>query len=87
MTPQAARRAGGDRQRGPGPAPGAGRLDVGPDNPFFARALVNRLWGHFLGRGLVEPMDDMRVTNPPSNPELLDALAHDFVEHKFDVKH
>ena len=58
-----------------------------PDNPFFARALANRLWGHFMGRGLVEPIDDMRVTNPPSNPELLDALAKDFVAHKFDLKH
>ena len=46
-----------------------------PDNPFFARALVNRLWGHLMGRGLVDPVDDMRETNPPSNPELLDALA------------
>jgi hypothetical protein len=58
-----------------------------PDNPFFARALVNRMWGHLLGRGLVDPVDDMRETNPPSNPELLDALAKDFIEHKLDVKH
>jgi hypothetical protein len=58
-----------------------------PDNPFFAKALVNRMWGHFLGRGLVDPVDDMRDTNPPSNPELLEALARDFIEHKFDVKH
>jgi hypothetical protein len=58
-----------------------------PENPFFAKALVNRLWGHFLGRGLVDPVDDMRETNPPSNPELLDALAQDFVKSKFDVKH
>jgi hypothetical protein len=58
-----------------------------PENPFFAKALANRMWGHFLGRGLVDPVDDMRETNPPSNPELLDALAKDFVEHKFDVKH
>jgi hypothetical protein len=57
-----------------------------PDNPFFARALVNRLWGHLMGRGLVDPVDDMRETNPPSNPELLDALAKDFIAHKFDVK-
>jgi hypothetical protein len=57
-----------------------------PSNPFFARALANRLWGHFMGRGLVEPVDDMRETNPPSNPELLDALAKDFVDSKFDVK-
>jgi hypothetical protein len=58
-----------------------------PDNPFFARAMVNRLWGHFLGRGLVEPIDDMRATNPPSNPALLDAMARDFIDHKFDVKY
>src|SRR5207302_2623868 len=57
------------------------------DNPFFARAISNRLWAHFLGRGLVEPVDDMRATNPPSNPELLDALAQDLIRHKFDVKH
>ena len=58
-----------------------------PDNPFFAKALVNRMWGHFLGRGLVSEVDDLRETNPPSNPELLDWLAKDFVKHKFDVKH
>src|SRR5262249_36155619 len=53
----------------------------------FAQALVNRYWAHFLGRGIVEPIDDMRATNPPSNPELLNALAKDFIEHKFDLKH
>jgi hypothetical protein len=58
-----------------------------PDNPFFATALCNRMWGHLMGRGLVDPVDDMRETNPPSNPELLDALAKDFIKHKFDVKH
>src|SRR5262249_18025169 len=58
-----------------------------PDNPFFARNLVNRLWGYCLGRGLVEPLDDLRATNPASNPELLDALAKDFVAHKYDLKH
>jgi hypothetical protein len=58
-----------------------------PENPFFARVLVNRMWGHFMGRGLVNEVDDMRESNPPSNPELLDALAKDFVEHKFDVRH
>jgi hypothetical protein len=57
-----------------------------PENPFFARALVNRLWGHFLGRGLVSESDDLRETNPASNPELLDWLATDFVKNKFDVK-
>jgi hypothetical protein len=60
---------------------------VRPDNPYFARALVNRYWAHFLGRGIVEMPDDLRVTNPPSNPELLDALARDFVAHQYDLKH
>ncbi|HXG10754.1 MAG TPA: DUF1549 domain-containing protein [Gemmataceae bacterium] len=56
-------------------------------NPFFARAVANRYWAHFFGRGLVDPLDDMRVTNPPSNPELLDALARDLVEHGYSLKH
>lgn len=56
------------------------------DNPYFARALVNRVWKNFMGRGLVESEDDLRQTNPPSNEELLDALARDFVMHKFDTK-
>jgi hypothetical protein len=58
-----------------------------PDNPFFAHAAANRVWYHLLGRGVVEPVDDFRGTNPPSNPELLDALAADFVKHGFDRKH
>ena len=57
-----------------------------PDNPFFARAQVNRIWFHLMGRGLVDPVDDFRPTNPASHPELLDALAKDFIAHKFDVK-
>jgi hypothetical protein len=58
-----------------------------PGNPFFAKALVNRYWKHFFGRGLVEPEDDMRVSNPPTNPELLDALAEDFAKSGYDLKH
>lgn len=58
-----------------------------PDNPFFSRVLVNRLWGHFMGRGLVNEIDDMRESNPASNPELLTALAGDFVQSDFDVRH
>lgn len=58
-----------------------------PQNPFFAKAVVNRYWKHFFGRGLVDPEDDMRVTNPATNPALLDALAKDFIDHKFDLKH
>ncbi len=57
-----------------------------PDNPFFARTLVNRYWKHFTGRGLVEPEDDMRVTNPPTNPELLDGLAAAFTQSGYDLK-
>ena len=57
-----------------------------PTNPFFARSIANRYWKHFLGRGLVEPEDDMRVTNPPSNPELLDALAQHLVQSGFDSR-
>lgn len=58
-----------------------------PDNRMFARNLANRFWGYTMGRGLVEPLDDMRATNPATNPELLDALAEDFVRAKFDTKH
>jgi hypothetical protein len=60
---------------------------VGPSNRFFARAVANRYWAHFLGRGIVDPLDDMRVTNPPSNPELLDALAADLVKNGYSLKH
>ena len=57
-----------------------------PENPYFAKALANRYWKHFFGRGIVDPEDDMRVTNPPSNPELLDALTKHFLDHRFDLK-
>jgi len=59
---------------------------VDPANPYFARTLVNRYWKHFFGHGLVDPEDDLRATNPPSNPELLDALAKDFVAGGYDLK-
>ena len=57
-----------------------------PENPFFAKALVNRYWKHFFSRGIVDPEDDMRVTNPASNPALLDALAQHFISSRFDLK-
>jgi hypothetical protein len=57
------------------------------DNPYFARNMVNRFWGYYMGRGLIEPLDDLRATNPPTNAELLDALARDFARHRFDLKH
>lgn len=56
------------------------------NNPFFARNIVNRTWGHLLGVALVEPIDDLRATNPPSNPELLDALADSFVSNGYDLR-
>jgi len=56
------------------------------DNRFFARALVNRYWKHFFGRGLVDPEDDLRDTNPPTNPELLDALEKNFIASGYDLK-
>jgi hypothetical protein len=76
-------------------------LDIAPDddprlaladwmaqkkNPFFAKALVNRYWKHFFKRGLIEPEDDLRDTNPPTNPELIDALAKHFTDTSFDLK-
>ncbi len=88
-------------EKAPKPLGGPEMADLGPsvdprerladwlrqkDNPYFARALVNRYWKHFMGRGLVEPEDDMRVSNPPSNPELLDALADSFVRSGYDLK-
>jgi hypothetical protein len=80
---------------GPGPKldPDADRREslaawmTAADNPFFARAAVNRVWSMLMGRGLVDPDDDFRASNPASNPELLDALARDFVAHGYDVKH
>jgi hypothetical protein len=57
------------------------------ENPFFAKAIVNRIWGEFFGKGIVDPVDDFRVSNPPSNPELLEWLAADFVSHGYDLKH
>jgi hypothetical protein len=58
-----------------------------PENPYFARAVVNRVWSNFFGRGLVDPDDDLRVSNPPSDEALLDWLVADFLAHHFDVKH
>jgi len=80
---------------------GAPTLDIAPDedprlrladwlsdktNPFFAKSLVNRYWKHFFRRGLIEPEDDIRDTNPPTNPELLDALANHFIKSGYDLK-
>ncbi len=58
-----------------------------PNNKYFSGAMVNRLWKHYLGVGLVEPVDDLRASNPPTNPALWQALTHEFASHHFDMKH
>jgi hypothetical protein len=57
-----------------------------PDNPFFARHVANTIWAHFFGVGIVEPVDDVRISNPPSNPQLLDALASHLREYNYDLR-
>ncbi|SPE51578.1 conserved exported hypothetical protein [Verrucomicrobia bacterium] len=57
-----------------------------PQNPYFARHVVNLIWAHFLGRGIIEPVDDVRLSNPPSNPELLEELAAKFIDYRYDFK-
>ena len=57
------------------------------DNPYFARSYVNRLWGYLFGVGIIEPLDDIRAGNPPSNPELLDYLSAEFIKSDFNVRH
>ncbi len=56
------------------------------DNPFFARAFANRVWGHYFGVGVVDPVDNFSLANPPSNPKLLDALADDFLKSQYDIR-
>jgi hypothetical protein len=60
---------------------------VDKNNPFFARSYANRVWSYFFGRGIIEPVDDIRASNPPVNPQLLDELTEDFVKSGFDVQH
>lgn len=68
--------------------PRAGFADwlTDPSNPHFAKAAANRYWAHFFGRGVVDPVDDLRATNPPTNPELLDALARELTDHGYSLK-
>jgi hypothetical protein len=56
------------------------------ENPYFAKSTVNRVWSYFFGRGIIDPVDDIRASNPPSNPALLDALTKDFLDHNFDLR-
>ena len=63
------------------------RWMTSPDNPYFAKVMANRVWADLMGLGIVEPVDDIRATNPPSNGPLLDALADDFRSHGYSIKH
>lgn len=58
-----------------------------PENPLFAKSVANRIFSYFFGRGIIDPVDDIRASNPPSNPALLAALADDFKNHGFDIRH
>ncbi len=78
---------GSDLAKGDGTRKALAAWMTSKENPWFARALVNRIWGHFLGRGFYDPVDDIRPSNPATMPELLDRVAADFVAHDFDVKH
>jgi hypothetical protein len=69
------------------PRPHFAQWLTAPENPWFARVMANRVWFWLLGRGIVHEPDDFRTTNPPSNPELLDYLAQELINHQFDVKH
>jgi hypothetical protein len=57
-----------------------------PDNPYFAKAIVNRVWAHYMGRGIVDPPDNLSPLNPPTHPRLLDELAQEFIGHKYDLR-
>jgi hypothetical protein len=76
-----------DAQPGDDPRQELAAWIVDPDNKYFAGAMVNRTWRHYLGVGLVEPVDDLRASNPPSNPALWAALIDEFVSHDYDLKH
>ncbi len=77
---------GTDLEQGAGTRKALAAWMTSKENRWFARAFVNRMWGHFLGRGFYDPVDDIRPSNPATAPELLDAIAADFVAHDFDVR-
>src|SRR4029079_17987920 len=76
-----------DLKPGDDPRLGVWKWMVSPDNPNFARAMVNRVWAYYFGRGLIDPVDTLAASNPPSHPEVLDELARDFVAHQYDLRH
>ena len=87
LKPQPLDRSATDVKPGDDPRVTLAAWITDPKNESFSGAMVNRLWRHFLGVGLVEPVDDLRASNPPTNPELWQALNKEFVGHKFDLKH
>jgi hypothetical protein len=87
MKPQPLDRSAVDVAPGDDPRAKLAEWITDPKNESFSGAMVNRVWRHFLGVGLVEPVDDLRASNPPTNPELWQALNNEFVAHKYDLKH
>jgi hypothetical protein len=87
LKPQPLDRSAVDVKPGDDPRVALAAWITDPKNEYFSGAMVNRVWRHYLGVGLVEPVDDLRASNPPSNPELWAALNKEFVSHKFDLKH
>ncbi len=87
LKPQPLDRSPTDVKPGDDPRASLAAWMTDPKNEYFSGAMVNRLWQHFLGVGLVEPVDDLRASNPPSNPELWAALNREFVTHHYDLKH
>lgn len=86
MKPQPLDRTPGNVKPGDDPRVALAKWITDPGNEFFAAAMVNRIWQHYLNVGLVEPVDDLRATNPPTNPELWKALKSEFVAKKFDLR-
>ncbi len=87
LKPQPLDRSATDIKPGEDPRRALAAWMTDPKNEYFAGAMVNRLWAHFFGAGLVEPVDDLRASNPPTNPALWKALVGEFVGHRFDRKH
>ncbi len=86
LKPQPLDRIAGKVEPGDDPRVSLAKWITDPSNEYFAGAMVNRVWRHYMGVGLVEPVDDLRATNPPTNPALWKALKNEFVEKKFDLR-